>query len=164
VSENLNPLVAALESLSEKDLEITVTESEQIFKRGVINYVVERNALVASVRQVALKDVLNYTDRYIASKLDIEDPRDIFFHAAREVTNFVDYAIDGPASNKAPVVEFRDLLPSAHRFKQLPLLLVSETHSLEITLQQHVLHVPSCNVVTVRVDLLRWVVDLVYLP
>jgi hypothetical protein len=116
VSENLNPLVAALESLSEKDLEITVTESEQIFKRGVINYVVERNALVASVRQVALKDVLNYTDRYIASKLDIEDPRDIFFHAAREVTNFVDYAIDGPASNKAPVVEFRDLLPSAHPY------------------------------------------------
>jgi hypothetical protein len=116
VSQNLNALVAALESINKKDLELSIVETEQVFKKGVVGYVLQQNALVASVRQVAVKDVLTYADRYIASKIDADDPRDIFFNAAREVTNFVEYAVYGPTLNRAMTVKYRDLLPSAHPF------------------------------------------------
>jgi len=116
VSQNLSALVAALETINQKDLELSVVETEQIFKKGVVTHVLQQNALVASIRQVAIKDVLKFTDRYIASKLDNEDPRDVFFNAAREVTSFVEYAVNGPALERVMAVEHRDLLPAAHPF------------------------------------------------
>ena len=116
MSQNLSALVAALETINQKDLELSVVETEKIFKKGVVTHVLQQNALVASIRQVAVKDVLKFTDRYIASKLNTEDPRDIFFNAAREVTSFVEYAVNGPALDRVMTVEHRDLLPAAHPF------------------------------------------------
>ena len=112
MSSKLNALVAALEAIDNKELEITVTEAERNLRSAVSRATVEQNITVAEPRKVPITAALKVVDRYISENLAAEDPRDWMFFAAREVAHFLDYAQSGTHSDIA--AKYTDLLPVGH--------------------------------------------------